>query len=149
MEETCGLATLAQQNFLRVLVGLTPEQAAKVELTAPVRCFAQPRHRIGGRLRLEPAISLWQPEDQCGLACVGILKREDGSFDRVGQPDFGLIWSQQIKAAFQPSHHQRLVVVAGQVFWPPISIRGGGQQELPQAPHLASRAHCIACFLIP
>ena len=66
-----------------------------------------------------------------------------GLLDRVGQPDFGLIWSQQI-AAFCRSHHQQRLALrrsSANGFH-----SGGGYKNCRKLHTFASCAHCIACF---
>src|SRR5574337_1904896 len=64
VEQASCLAALAQKNLLGVLIGFAPQDAAEVELAAPVGRFTKPRDRIGCGLNPQPAVAERHPEDQ-------------------------------------------------------------------------------------
>src|SRR5690606_9305913 len=95
MEQTCWPRTLAQQDFLRILVGLPPQDASQVDLMA-MRRLAHPAYLVGGRVHLDTVVATGQPEHQRTITSPLILKGENGGLDHIAQPHFGILRCQQV-----------------------------------------------------
>jgi hypothetical protein len=55
MEQASRLAAFAEQDLLRIFVGLAPQNAAEREQAVAMRCRAAPLNRVGGGMKLDPS----------------------------------------------------------------------------------------------
>ncbi len=64
VEQPSRLGALAQQDLLRIIEGLAPQDAAEIQGFLAVRGRAAPGYRLGSRIDLDPSLAGGQPKDQ-------------------------------------------------------------------------------------
>src|SRR6218665_3328105 len=72
LEQAGGFACAVQQNLLRILVGLAPQDATEIEPALAMWRGAQPVHRVGRFLHIEALVAHGQPEHQGRFALVPV-----------------------------------------------------------------------------
>ncbi len=61
-----------------------------------------------------------QPEDQRRIACIGVLKGQDGGFQLIAQPALSVDRRQKIEAGVEPGDDERAPLVARQIVGPAL-----------------------------